>query len=218
LPISEARFPKMSLLGCSVDRGKLLSNSRHKHPIEKAKIVHLAHALGFAWLHYTAVEPQPAGESGRERRTEYMSAQENKALARRSWEIVTETNLDTLEEALKEVYADTFVMHEPDEDVRGIEGLTQFVSMIRSAIPDLRVTLEDNIAEGEKVVSRWRAQGTHQGELMGIAATGNEVAITGITIHRIEEGKIVEEWENWDALGLMQQIGAVPSPEEQAQA
>ena len=147
-----------------------------------------------------------------------MSAEENKALARRSWEIVTETNLDTLDEALQEVYADDIVMHEPDEDVRGIDGLTQFVSMIRSAVPDLRVTLEDDIAEGKKVVSRWRAQGTHQGELMGIAPTGNEVAITGITIHRIEDGKIVEEWENWDALGLMQQIGAVPTPEQSEEA
>jgi steroid delta-isomerase-like uncharacterized protein len=147
-----------------------------------------------------------------------MSAEENNALARRSWEIVTETNLDTLEEALKEVYADTFVMHEPDEDVRGIEGLTQFVSTIRSALPDLRVTLEDDITEGDKVVSRWRAQGTHQGELMGIAPTGNEVRVTGITIHRIEDGKIVEEWENWDALGLMQQIGAVPAPEQSEEA
>jgi len=174
--------------------------------------------LSFAWLHNIGVEPQPAGGSGRERRNEYMSAQENKALARRSWEIVGKGSLDTLEEALKEVYANAIVMHEPDEDVRGIEGMTQFVSMIRSALPDLRIMLEDDIAEGDKVVSRWRAQGTHQGELMGIAATGNEVAITGITIHRVEEGKIVEEWENWDALGLMQQIGAVPFPEEQAQA
>ncbi len=147
-----------------------------------------------------------------------MSAEENKAHARRSWEIVTETNLETLEDALEEVYADDIVMHEPDEDVRGIEGLTQFVSMIRSALPDLRVTLEDDLAEEDKVVSRWRAQGTHQGELMGVAPTGNEVAITGITIHRIEEGKIVEEWENWDALGLMQQIGAVPAPEQSEEA
>src|SRR5215204_576474 len=144
-------------------------------------------------------------------------SEENKALTRRSWEIVAKGSLETLEDALQEVYAHAIVMHEPDEDVRGIEGMTQFVSMIRSGLPDLRITLEDVIAEGEKVVSRWRAQGTHQGELMGIAPTGNEVAITGITIHRIEEGKIVEEWENWDALGLMQQIGAVPSPEEQAQ-
>jgi steroid delta-isomerase-like uncharacterized protein len=141
-------------------------------------------------------------------------SEENKVLTRRSWEIVSEGNLDTLEDALAEVYADNVVLHEPDEDVRGIEGLKQFVSMIRSAIPDLRITLEEDIAEGDKVVSRWRAQGTHQGELMGIAPTSNQVMITGITIHRIEEGKIAEEWENWDALGLMQQIGAVPSPEE----
>src|SRR5829696_8998648 len=141
-------------------------------------------------------------------------SQENKALTRRSWEIVAKGSLETLDDALQEVYAHTIVMHEPDENVRGIEGLKQFVSMIRSAIPDLRITLEDDIAEGDKVVSRWRAQGTHQGELMGRAPTSNELMITGITIHRIEEGKIVEEWENWDALGLMQQIGAVPSPEE----
>ena len=143
-----------------------------------------------------------------------MSAEENKALTRRSWEIVTQGNLDTLEDVLAEVYAEDIVLHEPDEDVRGMEGLKQFVTMIRSAIPDLRITLEEDIAEGDKVVSRWRAQGTHQGELMGIAPMGNKVMITGITIHRIEEGKIVEEWENWDALGLMQQIGAIPSPEE----
>src|SRR5215211_5256950 len=142
-------------------------------------------------------------------------SEENKALTRRSWEIVAQGSLDTLDDALQEVYADDVVLHEPVEDIRGIEGLKQFVCMIRSALPDLRITLEDDMAEGNKVVSRWRTQGTHQGELMGIAPTSNQVAITGITTHRIEDGKIVEEWENWDALGLMQQIGAVPSPEEQ---
>jgi steroid delta-isomerase-like uncharacterized protein len=139
-------------------------------------------------------------------------SEENKALARRSWEVGTEESLDTLEEALAQVYAGNCILHEPDEDIVGIEGLTQYVSMMRSAFPDLRITLEDDMAEGDKVVSRWIAQGTHQGELMGAAPTGNQVTITGITIHRIEDGKIVEEWENWDALGLMQQIGAVPSP------
>src|SRR5215203_5199995 len=118
-----------------------------------------------------------------------MSAEENKVLTRRSWEIVTEGSLDTLEDALAEVYADDFVLHEPDEDVVGIEGLKKFVSMIRSAMPDLRITLEEDIAEEDKVVSRWTAQGTHQGELMGIAPTGNRVTITGITIHRIEDSK-----------------------------
>jgi steroid delta-isomerase-like uncharacterized protein len=177
-------------------------------------MVHLTLVLGLAWGHRIGVERQSAGESGR--RTVHIRrvSEENKVLTRRSWEIVTEGSLDTLEDALAEVYADDIILREPDEDVRGIEGLKQFVSMIRSAISDLRITLEEDIAEGDKVVSRWRAQGTHQGELMGIAPTGNQVIITGITIHRIEEGKIVEEWENWDALGLMQQIGAVPSPEE----
>jgi predicted ester cyclase len=84
-------------------------------------------------------------------------SEENKALTRRSWEIVTEGTLDTLEDVLQEVYADNIVMHEPDEDVRGIKGLKQFVSMIRSALPDLHITLEDDIAEGNKVVSRWTA-------------------------------------------------------------
>jgi len=138
-------------------------------------------------------------------------SEENKALARRSWKVVTEGSLDTLEDALAEVYADDFILHEPDEDIVGIEGLTQFVSTIRS-VPDLRITLEDDMAEGDKAVTRWIGQGTHQGELMGIAPTGNQVTITGITIHRIEDDKIVEEWENWDALGLMQQIGAVTRP------
>ena len=132
-------------------------------------------------------------------------SEENKVPTRRSWEIVAEGNLDILEDALQEVYADDIVLHEPDEDVRGIEGLKQFVCMIRSAIPDLRITLEDDIAEGDKVVSRWRAQGTHQGELMGIAPTGKELEITGIGIFCFsEEGKVVESWDNLDELGMMQ--------------
>ncbi len=139
-------------------------------------------------------------------------SEENKALARRSWEIATEGSLDTLDDALAEVYADDFILHEAGEDIVGIEGLTQFVSMMRSALPDLRITIEDDMAEEDKAVTRWIAQGTHQGELMGIAPTGKQVTMTGITIHRIEEDKIVEEWSNWDALGLMQQIGAAPSP------
>jgi steroid delta-isomerase-like uncharacterized protein len=141
-------------------------------------------------------------------------SEENKALARRSWEVVTEASLDTLKDALAEVYADDFILHEAGEDIVGIEGLTQFVSMMRSAFPNLRITLEDDMAEGDRVVTRWIGQGTHQGELMGIAPTGNQVTMTGITMHRIEDTKIVEEWSNWDALGLMHQIGAVPSPQQ----
>ncbi len=143
-----------------------------------------------------------------------MTAEENKALARRSWEVVVQGSLDTLEDALAEVYADDVILHEAGEDIVGIEGLAQFVSMMRSALPDLRITIEEDMAEGDKVVTRWIAQGTHQGELMGVAPTGNQVTATGITIHRIEEDRIVEEWSNWDALGMMQQIGAVSSPQQ----
>ena len=141
-------------------------------------------------------------------------SEENKALARRSWEVVAQGSLDTLEDALAEVYTNDFILHEAGDVFVGIQGLAQFVSMMRSALPDLRITIEDDMSEGDEVVTRWIAQGTHQGELMGAAPTGNQVTATGITIHRIEEDKIVEEWSNWDALGLMQQIGAVPSPQQ----
>ena len=145
-------------------------------------------------------------------------SEENKALARRSWEVVAQGSLDTLEDALAQVYADDFILHEAGDVFVGIQGLAQFVSMMRSALPDLRITIEDDMSEGDRVVTRWIAQGTHQGELMGAAPTGNQVIATGITIHRIEEDKIVEEWSNLDALGLMQQIGAVPTPEQSEEA
>jgi predicted ester cyclase len=90
--------------------------------------------------------------------------------------------------------------------------LRAFVSMYRSAFPDLRVPIEDLIAEGERVVTRWRAQGIHQGELMGIAPSGNQASVTGIIVDRISGGKIEEEWVDYDTLHLMQQIGAVPQP------
>src|SRR5215208_5279376 len=93
-----------------------------------------------------APNANPPKKAGRRRRQ--CMSEENKALTRRSWEIVAKASLETLEDALQEVYAHTIVMHEPDEDVRGIEGLRQFVSMIRSALPDLSITLEDDVAEG----------------------------------------------------------------------
>src|SRR5215217_4626968 len=96
------------------------------------------HVSGFfGCQHVGAPNANPPKKAGRRRRQRM--SQENKALTRRSWEIVAKGSLDSLEDALQEVYADTIVMHEPDEDVRGIEGLKQFVSMIRCALPDLRV-------------------------------------------------------------------------------
>ena len=170
-------------------------------------MVHLTHVLGFAWVHYTAVESQPAGESGRERRKSFMS-EENKALARRWADIFNQGNLDLVDE----IYDPDYVDHDPTmpEDVRGVEGAREFYSMYRSAFPDTQITIEDQLAEGDMVSTRWTARGTHQGELMGVPPSGNRVEVMGVTISRIEGGKIVEEWDIYDALGMMQAIGAVP--------
>jgi steroid delta-isomerase-like uncharacterized protein len=161
--------------------------------------------------HITAVGRKHCGTGMGRGIASEVPSEENKALVRRAWEGVSAGNLDVFDE----VYAADCIIHEPDEDVRGIEGLKQFVSTFLEAFPDLRITVEDEIAEGDKVVTRWRVQGTHQGELRGIAPTGNRVNVSGITIHRIEGDKIVEEWESPDYLGMLQQIGAIPYSSEQ---
>jgi steroid delta-isomerase-like uncharacterized protein len=86
------------------------------------------------------------------------------------------------------------------------------VTMYRSAFPDMRVTIEDLVAEGDKVAARWSVTGTHRGELMGIPATGKRVTVTGIEINRFAGGKLVEHWESFDQLSMMQQLGVVPAP------
>jgi steroid delta-isomerase-like uncharacterized protein len=134
-------------------------------------------------------------------------SEENKDLARYSWELVSQRNPDLLEE----VYAADIVWHEPDQDVQGLEEAKQFYSMYLSAFPDLHATVEEVIAEGDKAVTRWTIRGTHQGEIEEFGPpTGKQVELEGITIHRIEDGKIVEEWERYDNLGLLQQLGLVP--------
>ena len=87
--------------------------------------------------------------------------------------------------------------------------------MFRSAFPNIAHTIEDQIAEGDKVVTRLRAHATHEGELMGLPPSGKEVTIEGISIWRIADGKIKERWFNYDALGLMRQLGAFREPEGQ---
>lgn len=139
-------------------------------------------------------------------------SEENKALVRReAEEIFSKGNLD----AAEELYAPDYVGHEPTtpEDIRGIEGARQFAAEFREAFPDLRITVEDQVAEGDRVATRFTSRGTHQGELEGIAPTGNRVEVTGLVISRIAGGKIAEDWTYYDALGLMQQIGVVPTPE-----
>lgn len=137
-------------------------------------------------------------------------AEENKALVRRWFEdLFNEGNPDVADEIIAPDHLD----HDPalpDLPI-GPEGQKQLVNLYRSAFPDARITIEEQVAEGDTVVTRWSGRGTHQGELMGVAPTGKQVTITGIVINHISEGKIVESWTNYDALGMLQQIGAIPS-------
>ena len=132
-------------------------------------------------------------------------SEHNKALARRSWELLDDPDV------LDEVYASDLVWHEPDRDVRGAEDARQFFGVYKSAFPDMSATVEDVVAEGDEVVTRVTIGGTHQGEVEEFGPpTGRRVEVQGITIHRIEGGKIVEEWNSYDNMSLMQQLGLVP--------
>ena len=141
-----------------------------------------------------------------------MSAEENKAVARRVLhEVVQKGNLDVVDELIAPEYR---YSAPGNPEVRGPEGYKQLVTMYRSAFPDMQMTEDDIVAEGDKVVTRWTARGTHRGELMGIPPTGKQINVTGMVIARIAGGKIVEEHEVFDALGMMQQLGVVPTPEQ----
>ena len=112
---------------------------------------------------------------------------------------------------IDEVYAPDVVWHEPDQDIQGTEQAKQFIAMYKTAFPDLNATVEDVIAEGDKVVTRVTLRGTHQGEIEEFGPpTGRQIESKGITISRIEGGKIVEDWDSYDNLSVMQQLGLVP--------
>jgi steroid delta-isomerase-like uncharacterized protein len=138
-----------------------------------------------------------------------MSTEENKALVRRWEELWNQGNLALADE----LFAPTFLLHDPSSpfEISGPEGYKQDITRFRSAFPDLQITLEEMVAEGEKVVGRWTARGTHQGPLRSFPPTGTQVTLTGIDIFRIVGGKIVEEWSNADGLGMLQQLGIIPS-------
>jgi steroid delta-isomerase-like uncharacterized protein len=138
-----------------------------------------------------------------------MSA-DTKAIARRFLEEAFNSgNLDVV----NELVAPEFVNHDAalPEPTVGIEAAKASIAGYREAFPDLRLTIEQQLAEGEYVTTRWSARGTHQGNLMGMAPTGKQATVTGITIDRIVSGRFVESWTNWDTLGLMQQLGVIPA-------
>ena len=138
-----------------------------------------------------------------------MSAEESKTIVRRLLEEPW-TDLDVVDELVDE----TYVGHDPSlpEPLRGPQGFKDNVSMFRAAYSDARITVDDQIAEGDTVASRWTGRGTHDGELMGVPASGKQVTVSGIVVSRVANGKVVEEWTSWDTLGMLRQIGAVPAP------
>jgi len=145
-----------------------------------------------------------------------MSTEQNKAVARRLLEEVwNKGNLKALDENVVPGAPN----HDPNNPIApGPEGLKQVASLYRSAIPDLRFKIEQEIAEGDFVVHRITATGTQRGDLPGIPATGKYSTVTGVIITRFKDGKVAEGWSLFDQLGMLQQLGVVPKPQQMAAA
>jgi steroid delta-isomerase-like uncharacterized protein len=140
-----------------------------------------------------------------------MSTEQNKVLVRQMVEeVFNRGNISLADKFL----APDFVEREelPPGVPRGREGVKQLTAMFRSAFPDFKATIDDIIAEGDKVVIRQTWTGTHKGEFMGMPPTGKRMSIGVIDIIRIAEGKFVEHWGQMDSMGMMQQLGAIPAP------
>jgi steroid delta-isomerase-like uncharacterized protein len=140
----------------------------------------------------------------------------NKELSRRFTELFS-----TSDEALADaVLSPDVVFHGTagDGELRGIDAVKRFVAGYRLAFPEACSTVEDQVAEGDKVVTRWRARGTHRGQLGPLAATGRDFVMDGISIERIAGGKIAEVWVARDELGLLGRLGVLPEPQPETVA
>lgn len=139
-----------------------------------------------------------------------MSTEENEALAHRFYmEIFQRGDFAVADE----IVAPDFVIHAPglpSDARRGPEGVKRFATLVRSTFPDdLKITYDDSIIASDKVVIRWRLSGTHKGDLLGVPPNGKHAEVTGIDIFRLAGGKLTELWQNWDQLGLLQQLSTV---------
>jgi predicted ester cyclase len=126
-------------------------------------------------------------------------------------------------EVIDEVLDPDFVCWDPNSEsgeIRGADTIKGEIEYFHSAVPDLTYTVEDQVVEGDKVVSRWKARGTHQGEFFGVPGSGRRIEMSGIQIDRFDEsGKLIEEWPEYDLLGAMKQMGAISEPgQEEATA
>ncbi len=142
-----------------------------------------------------------------------MLSETNKTVSRRFFEeVFGKGKLNVLDEIVAKDHINSGPGN-PPELAPGIEGTKQLVTMYRNAFPDLHFTIDEQIAEGDKVVTRWTGHGTNKGELLGMPATGKSSTVTGIVIDRIANGKIAESWGIFDQFGMMQQLGVIPMPE-----
>ncbi len=138
-------------------------------------------------------------------------SEENKAILRRFVEeIINQKKLEVFDEL---VAPNVVAHHVPPGVPPDHQGWKSMVSMVLTAFPDMQATIEEMVAEGDKVAIRANLQGTHKGELMGIPATGKRVTFVATMIDRLSGGQVVEHWEEIDMLGLMQQLGVGPPPE-----
>jgi len=114
--------------------------------------------------------------------------------------------------AIDDIIATDYIHHDPNSPAaNGIDGYKQFVDLYMKAFPDANFTIHDAFTQGQNEVTRWTVAGTHKGELAGIPPTGRSISVDGISIARVADGKIIESWNNWDALGMMRQLGVVPA-------
>ncbi len=136
-----------------------------------------------------------------------MSVEENKAVVRR---LLDQGWNGRKMAAFDELCLPTFANHDPSTDVRDLAGLKQFAIEIVTAFPDAHVTVDEMIGEGDLVAKRWTFHGTHSGSFMGVAPTEKRVEFTGTTTYRVINGRIVDSWWNWDTMGVLKQLGAIP--------
>ena len=141
-----------------------------------------------------------------------MSTEQNKAIVRRWFdEVVSQGNIELVDEICMQCVPSFVVIQGvADPPPQGLEGVKGLIGVLRTAFPDLKFTIEGQIAEGDQVATRLTVRGTHLGEFMGIPATGKQMAVSGVSIWRLADGKLVNEWVNWDSLAMMQQLGVVP--------
>jgi steroid delta-isomerase-like uncharacterized protein len=136
----------------------------------------------------------------------------NKTVCRRLMEeVVNRGNLSLVDTLVSPQY----VYHGPGGlELRGRDGFKQLVTLYRTAFPDLQMTIQDFVAENDKVAVRWTARGTHKGDLAGIAPTGRTTTVTGIMVSRVVDGMLAEDFETFDELGMLRQLGVakIPAP------